>query len=109
MELATGGDWSYAFASESEGVPRAGLLAAWGCRGLSDARCYWDAREGEALTAPTVDLFVITANCEAHSRRNHLQKAADQRVSVDDVWRSLAYVRTMRPRAVVMEDVNEVS
>ena len=109
VELATGGEWSYAFASEPEGVPRSGLLAAWGCRGLEEARCYRDAREGEALTAPAVDLFVITANCEAHSRRNHLQTASDQRASVDDVWRSLAYVRNMRPRAVVMENVNEAS
>jgi hypothetical protein len=109
VELATGGAWSYAFASESDKVPRAGLLAAWGCRGLAAERCYADATEGEALTAQAVDLFVITANCEAHSRRNHHQSAEDQRASVEDVWASLGYVRHARPRAVVMENVSEPS
>ena len=84
-------------------------LAAWGCHGLKDEACFRDARSGEALTAPAVDLFVLTANCEAHSRRNHLQTQADQRASHKDVWASLAYVRNMRPRAVVMENVNEPS
>ena len=109
VELATGGAWSYAFASEWADVPRAGLLAAWGCRGLTDAACFRDARSGEALTAPAVDLFVLTASCEAHSRRNHSQTQEDQRASHKDVWASLAYVRDMRPRAVVMENVNEPS
>ena len=84
-------------------------LAAWGCHGLKDEACFRDARSGEALTDPAVDLFVLTANCEAHSRRNHLQTQADQRASHKDVWASLAYVRNMRPRAVVMENVNEPS
>eukprot|EP00966_Prymnesium_polylepis_P312533 7222170-Prymnesium_polylepis.1 len=81
VEMATSGAWSYAFASESAPVPRAGLLAAWGCRGLAEERVYADAREGAALTAPTVDLFVLTANCEAHSRRNHHKSAEEQRAS----------------------------
>ena len=62
VEMATGGEWSYAFASESDLVPRAGLLAAWGCRGLAEERCYADAREGEALTAPAVDLRTCSSS-----------------------------------------------
>ena len=71
--------------------------------------CYHDARSKAARTGPRVDLYVITACCEAHSRRNHSPKDADQRTSLEDVWTSLGYVRKMRPGAVVMENVNEAS
>ena len=109
VEKATGGDWSYTFASELEESTRNGLLAAWGVRGLTFMSCHYNALSEAARTSPQVDLFVITASCEPHSRRNHSPSHADQRASLEDVWAGLGYVREARPRVVVMENVNEAS
>ena len=59
--------------------------------------------------APTVDLFVCTPECDAHSKLNHSRNAADQRVTLEDLWKSLEYVRLQKPSVVVVENVDEPS
>ena len=53
--------------------------------------------------------MVTTPNCEAYSKRNHGRTHADQRASLEDVWRGLGYVRRRRPRVVVVENATDVS
>ena len=101
--------WVYVFASESDRVSRRALVETWSHRGLCVTQCYTDVTSEEAVAAPAVDIYVTTPECEAHSRRNHDRNAADQRVSLEAVWDSLAYVRRARPRVVVMENVTEAS
>jgi hypothetical protein len=110
VEAEFGANWTYEFASEANATVRAGLISAWEPRGLSMAKCYTDS-EGlwARLSAPTVDLFVTTPKCNLHSRRNHHVERADVCASLMDVWRSLEYVRTARPKVVVVENVNEPS
>ena len=109
VEEETGGDWRYEFASESDAVPRKGLLRAWKRRGLREGSCFWDACGAEAAAAPAVDLYMTSPECTAHSRRNHVRNGGDQNLSLTDFWHSLAYVRAKRPSVVVVENVAEAS
>ena len=109
VEAELGDQWTYAFASESGKVPRAGLLAAWEQRGLTAAACFSDACGSEAASAAATDLWVCTAECRAHSQRNHGKSGAKQRATLEDLWRSLEYVRRRRPAVVVLENVNQAS
>ena len=109
VEAELSGQWSYEFASESDPVPRKGLLEAWKKRGLTAENCYASALAGEAKGARTVGLYMTSPECQAFSRRNHDPKAKDQRVSLEEFWESLAYVRASRPRVVVVENVAEHS
>jgi len=59
------------FASEADATVRKGLLRAWEGFGLIEECCYADGRSEEAVGAPAVDVFVLTATCGKHSRRNH--------------------------------------
>ena len=107
LEVETGGDWEYRHASEESAVARAGLLGAWGRRGLVEERCFEDACGADAIAAEAVDLFVITPECEPHSRRNHGASDGGQAEALGEIWDGLEYVRRRRPRAVVMENVAE--
>ena len=109
VEEETGGDFTYAFASEGDEVPRKGLLHAWRSRGLTAASCFQDARSEEAANAPPVDLYMTSPECTAHSRMNHGRNGKDQRSTLEDFWHSLAYVRAQRPAVVVVENVAEAS
>ena len=109
VEAELGNDWRYEFASEPSPAVRRGLLYAWGPKGLREQMCFHDAGGEDATSAPTVDLFVITPECTAHSRRNHDQSAQDQRCSLEAFWSSLEYVREQRPGVVVVENVHEPS
>ena len=109
IDAETNGDWRYEFASECDGKARAGLLAAWGCCGLTVENCEMDARSLEATTKPTVGLWVCTATCEKYSKRNHSRTSESQNKSLIDIWKALEYVRLRAPRVVVMENVTEVS
>ena len=109
VEEETGGEWAYEFASEPEEVPRKGLLHAWKRRGLRPAACFRDACSTEAAAAPKVDLYMTSPECTAHSKRNHARNGEDQRLSLTDFWRSLAYVRAQQPSVVVVENVAEAS
>ena len=109
LEEELGAQWEYTFASESDPTTREALVEAWQCRGLTREHCYKDARKGEALTAPKTDLFVLTAECEAHSKRNHHRSSGGQKTSLVDIWAALGYVRKRRPSVVVVENVTDVS
>jgi hypothetical protein len=109
LDMVMGGDWRYAFASESHPTIRNGLLHAWGGRGLASDACYCDALCDDALTGERVDLFVLTAECGEHSRRNHQRSAIGQHSSLEEIWEALAYVRSRRPSVVVVENVDEPS
>ena len=108
VEAEMAGDWNYEFASEASKTVRSGLLAAWGDRGLTAGNCHMDARGDDAAAAPYVDLMVMTPNCEAYSKRNHKRTPEEQRHSLEDVWRSLEYVRRSQPRVVILENSPDV-
>ena len=109
VEAETGGEFTYSFASEVDETVQAALLAAWGGNGLDSGSCHSDARVAPAIDERYVDLWVITANCEKHSKRNHNPNEKDQAQSVSDVWKSLEYARRRRPKVIIMENVNEAS
>ena len=67
-----------------------------------------DARAAEAtVDAPEVDLWVFTPPCEAYSRRNHKRSVAGVLSAATDLELMLAYPRALRPRAIVVENVDE--
>ena len=109
VEAELGTDWTYVFASERESHVRRGLLAAWGGHGLTDAACAHDACRPVDDCPPEVDLYVLTADCTAHSALNHHRTESGWAASLGDIWHMLAYVRARRPSAVVVENVDETS
>ena len=109
VQAELGSQWTYTFASEHETHIRAGLLSAWGKFGLTESACAWDARRPDDEMPPTVDLYVLTADCTSHSTRNHNRTTSGWVASLGDIWAMLAYVRTRRPRVIVVENVNETS
>ena len=107
IEAELGEDWTYAAACELDDTVRGALLAAWGCRGLTEETCGHDAGSEEAAGLPAVDLWVITPTCESYSKRNHLRTAKVQNVALGKVWKALEYARRQRPRVIVVENVAE--
>ena len=63
VDQATGGLWTYEFASEPDPIARRVLLRAWSRHGLSELGRFKNACSLEACMAPTVDLFVCTPEC----------------------------------------------
>ena len=109
VDAETGGDFSYAFASEIEKEARRGLIDAWGCRGLAETSCHHDAEKAPATTEGYVDFWVATPECNEHSAANRGKTEAKQASSIDSVSSSLEYVRLRRPRVVVVENVVKAS
>jgi hypothetical protein len=101
-ELGCGG-WIYVFAAESHAATRRGLVAAWACRGLDEKACYWDARE--AVTAPAVDVWVLTAECCEHSTANRHREVGAELASLEDISKSMGYIKERKPRVVIIENV----
>ena len=50
----------------------------------------------------------LECGCPDNSRRNHNRTIPKQNASLGTVWKSLQYVVTRRPKAVVVENVDEV-
>ena len=100
-------EWEFVFASESVGVRRRALLAAWRDRGLSEETVFWDAAGEDALAAPPVDLFTMTPECLRHSRANSAADADDEAVSIEVMTAALGYVGSAMPSIVVIENVDE--
>ena len=109
MEGVMGKNWEYTFASEKVEKVRDALLGSWGGYGLTEEACYHDSLGAEAKRAPSVDLYVTTPECNEHSKRNHKRSATGQRISLEEFWESLEYVRVQRPRLVIVENVSEPS
>ena len=101
------GDWHYEFASETDAPKRKVLARAWGGRGLQGGKIFYDAAGDEAVGAPSVDLWVMTASCKQFSRRNHAQSEDEQWSSLTEVHRCLDYVRHSTPGAILVENVTE--
>lgn len=109
LHCELGRGMQYKFASEPEASSRRALLHAWGRSGLMEERCHYDARGEGALGEERVDIWVATPECQEFSRRNHGRNHSAQCASAGVVWESLGYVRTRRPKAVIVENVNEAS
>ena len=109
LEAELEGEFEYVFASESEAKQRQALVEAWGGHGLSAKRVHTDAEGREAVGEEEVGLWVATADCGKHSRRNHGREVADQLGSVAGIGASLRYVQAKRPAVVVVENVCEAS
>ena len=105
----SGCDFEYVFAAERDESMQAILSATWGRRGLTDDRVYDDARLLARNGAPWVDLAVITSECGEFSRRKRAKERRLQANSLQDISDALDYVRSVRPRAVVIENVDEPS
>ena len=106
LERLAPGRWYYAFASEMKAEVATALVAAWPDLSIEDVRD--DARAAEAtVDAPEVDLWVFTPPCEAYSRRNHKRSVAGVLSAATDLELMLAYPRALRPRAIVVENVDE--
>ena len=61
------------------------------------------AAGGEAY----VDLYVATPECRHHSKRNHKSTRKRKAAELAKVRRSFRYISRARPRAVVVENVDE--
>ena len=109
LEIELPGAWTYVYASEKVEYVRRFLLAAWGCRGLTEAHCYRDATGSDALSAPAVTLEVYTGECGPHSDSNRERDEADQVVSVAYLCRSFEHARRHLPEVIVVENVDRPS
>ena len=102
--------WTYRFAAESDAAQaglREALIEAWGSAGLSREHVYGDARRLVEDGAPPVDLFVVTPECVAFSRRNHARTVEAQAAALVAVHDAFQYVHRRRPLAVLVENVDE--
>lgn len=98
--------WEYVFASESRASTRRALLAAWAARGLTPASAFSDATSAAAVSAPTVDVWVCTPPCEAHSGLNRHRSASSSAHALLVIEAALAYLHR-RPPFVIIENVVE--
>ena len=105
----SGYDFEYVLAAERDSDLRSILGVTWRHRGLTDSHIYEDARLLAQNGAPWVDLVVISPECSEFSRRKRDKKRKLQACSLQDTSDALDYVRLMRPRAVVIENVDEPS
>jgi len=102
------GAWEYVFASEQDPDVADTLFTAHAPRGLARDLVYSDARSPAATQhAPGVDVWFATPPCQSYSRRNHTRSDASDVAAVSDLDLMLAYVRSHRPNAVVIENVDE--
>ena len=106
LERLAPGRWYYAFATEKKADVAAALVEAWPDLGAQDVLD--DARAAEAtVEAPEVDLWMFTPPCESYSRRNHVRSVEGVLSAATDLELMLAYPRERRPRAIVVENVDE--
>ena len=101
-------NWQYMHAAEKDLGPRAVLADAWG---LDPQHIYSDAASTQAVTAPTVDLFVLSPDCNKFSARNRGRNTATpgalQAAGAADATAVMGFVFAARARIVVVENVND--
>ena len=97
--------WTYVFAAERHKKLTKALKAAWGCRGLR--RVHSDA--ADIVKERYVDIFVITPECVAFSKRNRKATMERQARSLRETEIAFRYVRAQRPATVLVENVDEPS
>jgi hypothetical protein len=99
-----GDAWRYAHAAEPETQPRNVLSDAWG---LDPSRIYMDAGAPDARAAEPADLFVLSPECNAFSRRRHDRDAGVIAGGAADAGRVMAFVMAAKAKVVVIENVDE--
>ena len=92
----------YVHAAERDARAIDVLLAAHG-----PSTIYHNAGGISAAEAPPVDLYVLTPDCVAFSRRRHDRDAAVVAGGALEVHAVLGFVRAKRARVVVLENVDE--
>ena len=103
------GEWRYEFASEKKERLRDALLASWGARGLTRARCHADATGKGAVGERYVDLWVASPECTPYSPLNRLRSLEEQRDGMRHVAEGIRYIERALPRVAIVENVSEAS
>ena len=98
-------DMRYVFGSEKDTHTREACLKAWGGHGLVRERLHMDATSDAATREARVGAWSLTATCCAHSTSNRERTEGDELSSLDDIDRSLDYVRHAGPGVVLIENV----
>jgi len=109
VEEEMGGEWQYEFASEEKERLRDALLASWGARGLTRARCHADATGEEAVGERYVDLWVASPECTPYSPLNRRRSPGKQRDGMRQVAAGIRYMERALPRVAIVENVSEAS
>ena len=99
-----GDSWRYAHAAEPDTQPRNVLANAWG---LDPSNIYMDAGSPEAQAAERADLFVLSPECNAFSRRRHGRDAGVIAGGAADAARVMPFVMAAKAKVVVLENVDE--
>ena len=109
VDLVLAGNWTYAYASEPLLYARRALLRAWGCRGLDEGGCYYDAAGADAIAAPRTDMEVYTGQCGPYSDSDRDHDEDDQLTSLAHLCQSLEHARRSAPAVIVVENVHKPS
>jgi hypothetical protein len=99
-----GDSWRYAHAAEPDTQPRNVLADAWG---LDPSNIYMDAGSPEAQAAERADLFVLSPECNAFSRRRHGRDAGVIAGGAADAAHVMPFVMAAKAKVVVLENVDE--
>ena len=99
-----GDSWRYAHAAEPDTQPRNVLADAWG---LDPSNIYMDAGSPEAQAAERADLFVLSPECNAFSRRRHGRDAGVIAGGAADAAYVMPFVMAAKAKVVVLENVDE--
>ena len=105
---ALGAPFVHVGASELDGDLAEALAGIHAHSGLTTADVTHDARDaGLAEAARPADVWSITPPCEAFSRRNHSRSEGGALEAASEIDLMLHYPRVHRPRAIVVENVDE--
>ena len=107
VDVWTGGEFDYRFAAEARPGLRGALAVAWASRGLRPEWVLDDATAPRVAGLPAVDLLAVTPECAAFSRRNRARTREGAAAAMEPLHLALRYVRVARPRAVLVEMVDE--
>ena len=99
-----GDTWSYKHAAEPDTKARAVLADAWG---LAPGYIYMDAGSTEAAQAEPVDLFVLSPECNAFSRRRHGRDASVIAGGAAAAAHTMPFMQAAKAKVVVIENVDE--
>ena len=98
-------EWSYLRASEKREDVADALQSIYAHRGLERQNIDSDATIPR--DAPMCDLWVATPPCEKFSSRNHAPSAEGRLDAALDFQDMMWFPRTMRPRVIIVENVDQ--
>ena len=96
--------WRYVHAAEPDKQARAVLSDAWG---LVPKQIYMDAGAPDAAGAEAVDLFVLSPECKAFSRRRHGRNASIIAGGAASAAHTFAFILQSKAKVVIVENVDE--